>query len=378
MDAGIRHKHPCCPALWLRVVVLVCLVMLSLPASRSMALTPDEVLVVANRNAAKSPGLARFYMEQRGIPGQNLVLLWMTDKETCTREAYDKKAVPPVRRFLKAHPEIRALVTLFGVPLKIAPPANQPKDKNYGAAFDSELALVNLENYPLNYWQPNPFYLGNRKKELKIAKGDVMMVSRLDAPSAGIVRRMIKDGIKAEKTGLKGTAYFDARWPQPEKGKKLTGYAFYDNSLHKTARFHEKKKILPVKLNHTQDLFQPGQASDAAALYCGWYSLARYIDAFDWAAGAVGYHMASSECTTLRGKGNTWCKRMLEEGAAATIGPVGEPYIQAFPVPEIFFNLLTEGYLTLAEAYYVSLPYLSWKMVLVGDPLYRVNLKNRM
>ena len=46
-----------------------------------------------------------------------------------------------------------------------------------------------------------------------------------------------------------------------------------------------------------------------------------------------------------------WCKRMLEEGAAAVIGPVDEPYVQAFPVPEIFFGLLVDGYLTLAECY---------------------------
>ena len=64
-------------------------------------------------------------------------------------------------------------------------------------------------------------------------------------------------------------------------------------------------------------------------------------------------------------------------GIAATIGPVGEPYIQSFPMPEIFFDFLAEGYLTLAESYLVSLPYLSWKMVLVGDPLYRLNLKEQ-
>lgn len=51
--------------------------------------------------------------------------------------------------------------------------------------------------------------------------------------------------------------------------------------------------------------------------------------------------------------------------------PVGEPYLQSFPEPEAFFGLLTEGVLSLAECYMVSLPYLSWKMVLVGDPLYR-------
>ena len=62
---------------------------------------------------------------------------------------------------------------------------------------------------------------------------------------------------------------------------------------------------------------------------------------------------------------------MLEDGVAATIGPVGEPYLQAFPVPEIFFSYLIDGYLSLAECYLLSLPYLSWQMVLVGDPLYR-------
>ena len=62
---------------------------------------------------------------------------------------------------------------------------------------------------------------------------------------------------------------------------------------------------------------------------------------------------------------------MIEKGIAATAGPVSEPYVQAFPVPEIFFGFLSEGNLTLAECYIISVPYLSWKMVLIGDPLYR-------
>jgi hypothetical protein len=62
---------------------------------------------------------------------------------------------------------------------------------------------------------------------------------------------------------------------------------------------------------------------------------------------------------------------MLEKGIAATIGPVGEPYVQAFPVPEVFFGLLLEGKATLAECYASSSPFLSWRMVLIGDPLYK-------
>ena len=68
---------------------------------------------------------------------------------------------------------------------------------------------------------------------------------------------------------------------------------------------------------------------------------------------------------------------MIEKGIAATIGPVAEPYVQGFPLPEIFFTLLTDGYYTLAESYLVALPFLSWKMVLIGDPLYRP-FKNRL
>ncbi len=389
-------------------------------AQGAWALAPEEVLVIANYNAAKSRGLAKYYMEQRKIPPQNLVLIWMTDKETCTRIEYEAKAIPPIRRFLQANPQIRAMVTLFGVPLKIRGPDSSPEEKQQmarlndqkeaieeqlnttaslepvkrqklqgaltrvkskirrfkitldkNASFDSELSLVKQETYGLNSWQPNPFYLGFKDQSLKIPKSNVMMTSRLDAASAEIVRRVIDDSIEAERDGISGTAYFDARWKNPGK-KKLSGYAFYDRSIHAAAQFHSK--ILPVVLNDTQDLFQPGDCPNAA-LYCGWYSLAKYIDAFQWTKGSVGYHIASSEAATLKGKNSqVWCKKMLDNGIAATIGPTGEPYVQAFPVPEIFFNFLTEGYLTLAESYMVSLPFLSWKMVLIGDPLYRMNI----
>jgi uncharacterized protein (TIGR03790 family) len=128
---------------------------------------------------------------------------------------------------------------------------------------------------------------------------------------------------------------------------------------------------MPVVKEETDKLFQPGQCSDAA-LYCGWYSLAKYVDAFTWQPGSIGYHIASSECTTLKNKDSrVWCKMMLEKGVAATLRPVGEPYVQAFPLPELFFGILVDGSFSLVETYFLSTHYLSWKMVLVGDPLYR-------
>ncbi|MBU1082693.1 MAG: TIGR03790 family protein [Spirochaetes bacterium] len=374
-------------------------------------------------NASQSKGLARFYMERRQIPETNLVLLFMTDSETCSREAYEEKALPPIRRFLETNPQIRAIVTLYGVPLRIAAPEASPEEKaqlkewedrkkqiendlvsdrisdsdtrqrlhdelaqiqkqrrsflqriDKVASFDSELSLIKKTDYDLNMWLPNPFYLGFQNQETQITKSEVLMTSRLDGASPEIVKRIITDSIEAEKEGLSGTACFDARWPAPKPDTPVSGYSFYDRSIHRAALSLSISDSLTVVLNDEPALFLQGQCPDTA-LYCGWYSLARYVDAFAWQKGSVGYHIASSECTTLKQESSqVWCKKMLDLGATATVGPVGEPYVQAFPVPEVFFKFLAEGYLTLAESHLISLPYLSWKMVLVGDPLYRVNL----
>src|SRR4029079_16004913 len=107
------------------------------------------------------------------------------------------------------------------------------------------------------------------------------------------------------------------------------------------------------------------------ALYCGWYSLANYVDCCQFEPGAVAYHIASSEAGTLRnpsrGQG---CKTLLDRGVIATLGPGAEPYTVGFPKPAEFFGFLVTGEYTLVECYARSLLLTSWQMVLVGDPLY--------
>ncbi|MGM0760923.1 MAG: TIGR03790 family protein, partial [Thermodesulfobacteriota bacterium] len=378
---------------------------------------PSQVLVVANKNAARSVGLAKYYMHKRDIPEENLLEIWVTDSERCSREEFDGQIAVPIQRFVqenKGRTQIRCLLLMYGVPMKAAGPPDTEKEKavmdrlkakkqelsarlndvegdkarevkkelqeikntlkkeknrrNRSSSVDSELALVMADEYSLSMWQPNPFFVGFQDKDLDIAKEDVLLVSRLDGPDSETVKRVINDSLEAEENGLDGTAYFDARWPAP-KEKKQSGYGLYDQSLHLAAGRVEKSGKVQVVVDDSSELFQPGDCPEAA-LYCGWYKLANYVDAFAWQTGAVGYHIASQECQSLK-RGNYWCKRMLEEGVAATLGPVGEPYVQSFPLPEVFFAALMDGRYTLAEAYALAVPYWSWKMVLVGDPLYR-------
>lgn len=379
--------------------------------SAGLALEPEQVIVVANKSSGRSMNLARYYMEQRGIPEKNLVTIWVSGREeVCTRKQYEKRIAGPVRKHLEGYPtsrKLHCLVTTFGVPLKVDAPeltreqrkardglqkqledlqkkgaakaetdAVKRRLRDYSAfwhraSVDSELSLVLAKDVPLKGWVQNPLFYGNkdRRDRLPVKPQQVLMVSRLDGPGPDVAKRIVEDSLTAEREGLRGTAYFDARWKFDEQAR--SGNGLYDGSLHRAARRVRDSKRLDVKLDQEQKLFGKGEAPNAA-LYCGWYSLGRYVDAFTWQKGAVGYHMASQECQTLKDEdSNVWCVKMLQKGAAAVVGPVDEPYLQAFPLPELFFGSLITGKTTLVESYYMSLPWLSWKMVLVGDPLYR-------
>ena len=249
-----------------------------------------------------------------------------------------------------------------------------------GASFDSELSLVLWpDGYELLRWQPNYLRTGRRTNALSEAY-PTLMVSRIDGPNLETAKRLIDDAIAVEDDGgLVGKAYFDARGLAELKGPPLKpgSYPDYDRSLLVAAgglselENEAGEKRFDVTLNELPGLFMPGQCSEAA-LYCGWYSLGKYVDAFDFARGAVAYHMASAEAVTLKEiDSQCWCKKLLEDGVAATIGPVNEPYLLAFPRPNEFFALLVRGELSLVEVYYQTKPFNSWQMTLIGDPLYR-------
>ena len=238
------------------------------------------------------------------------------------------------------------------------------------AAVDSELTLIMAGPYQKAGWLPNPFNLRfERLPVISKVRAKTLMVGRLDGPTPATARRLVDDALEVEKTGLSGVFYLDARGLTGQA--TLGNYVWFDQHLLHLSDLLKKYSDMKVVLDKQPGLFPPGSCPDAA-LYCGWYSLANYVPAFKWNKGAVGYHVASSEATTLKKPGtNVWCKRMLEEGVAATLGPVAEPYLFSFPLPDQFFPLLMTGKLTLLEVYFLTVPQVSWMQVLIGDPLYQ-------
>jgi uncharacterized protein (TIGR03790 family) len=238
------------------------------------------------------------------------------------------------------------------------------------AAVDSELALLWHEGYDLRRWQVNLLYF-QVPDEVKKGKPPTVMTCRLDGPSVALLKKIIDTGVAVEAKGLSGEVYVDARGlkynPKDEPG---FAYGGYDESLREMAKLLEKDAKLDVTLDDKPELFAVGSCTDCA-LYCGWYSHAKFVDCCRFVPGAVAYHIASSEAVSLRDpKCTFWCKNLLEAGAVATIGPVAEPYTLGFPKPAEFFGFLATGEYTLVESYWRSQMFASWMMELIGDPLY--------
>ncbi len=398
--------------------VLIALVILMCFRS-GFALEPDEILVIANRQISTSERIAEYYCEKRDIPKKNIIYLALgqNPRDTISRDEYERSLALPIRRHLQRRfpGEIRCLVTTYGIPVnagKRGPlpgmggklnelkrllsnekeklnqlkedPASESRQlsiekkqtnqkiaqmqleigrisgQETNASVDSELSMVLFQSYDLYRWQPNML-----RGQIPGIGFKTLMVSRLDGPDYEIIKGLIDKALTAEKTGLKGNAYIDSRGIV-----KKDLYGHFDQSLRDLGAFIGSNTKMPITTEQTGKLFQPGSCPQTA-VYCGWYSVRKYVDAFDFVDGAVGFHIASFEAQKLHDpNSSTWCAAMLRDGITATLGAVSEPYLHTFPEPKAFFAELFEGG-CLVEAYYRTKPFNSWQLVLIGDPLYR-------
>ena len=279
----------------------------------------------------------------------------------------------PVRsRRTELYQQVGQVYGAYGVFGLAALELNLLSDEQADASVDSELSLLwwDRTQSGVAWRRPNPLHHAFKKPaEGPRREIPILMVSRLDAPTVDLALHLVDRAMEAEQQGLIGTFYLDARG-LPVKDQSDT-YGRYDQSLRDLNSFLTQHTTYRSKLENTETrLHRPGEAPDVA-LYVGWYRLRQYEDAFTFRPGAIGYHMASTEAVSVHNSSESgWCKNALERGITATLGSIGEPYLDAFPEPLEFVSLLMTGQYSLVETYYLTSRWVSWRMVLFGDPLY--------
>ncbi|MDD5350148.1 MAG: TIGR03790 family protein [Chthoniobacteraceae bacterium] len=354
---------------------------------------PPPIAVVFNESDPQSVALAGYYAEKRGIPLNRLIGLSCPTDESVSREAYDATIAGPLREAFVSRgwwkteaditggqvveSRIRYVALMRGVPLKIAPVAAYPGDKplpagsplaHNEAAVDSELAVLGLATRRISGPLDNPAYEGKGGAADYGTVPWLLRVCRLDAAEPATVRRMIDDALAAEKSGLWGFAYVDARG--------LNGKDAYAQGdvWFRGAAADLRARGVPCVLDNAPALLPAHYPMTRAALYLGWYAGeiegALADPAFRFAPGAVAVHLHSFSAGSLRAPLRGWCAPLLERGAAATLGNVFEPYLMFTPHLDIFERQLCGG-APFADAAYAAQPVLSWMTTFIGDPLYR-------
>jgi uncharacterized protein (TIGR03790 family) len=372
MAAFSGHPRIACTRVGFLLLALV-LEIAGVDAPLGAGIRPDQVAVLVNPNVPASERVAATYRKLRAIPEDNVLRLPMGIHRRVPRKYFIERIAEPVAKWLRERPGITTLLTTYGVPYSVEAVKDAPESD---AAVDNELAacLFPTAVEPAR-WAANPLFLrGTDPPGLVDPRSrDMVFVARLDAPTPEIAERMVEDAVAVEKEGLEGGAFVDSRGIPGS-----AGYGMGDTILRGSHDLLAGAGF-PATLDESGESWKAGPSgrsaiAEGAAYYGGWYQHRTFQDIFGekgLARGAIAWHLASSEAVDLwspEEKG--WAANLLRRGAAATWGPVREPYVSAFPHADILVEMLLEG-APLAEAYWRSLPQVSWAMVLLGDPLYR-------
>lgn len=361
-----------------------------------------HLLVVYNSNDVDSEKLAKYYAEKRAIAADHVLGIETPDIEEITRAVYTEKIRDPINAYIvkqgwiKREPsslalgpkvvmvqvavqnDIWAIVLMRGIPLRIQNdptiendlPHTRPELNTNAAAVDSELATLPILGLPLNGPMLNPYYfVGYPRNFDAIDARRQILVTRLDAPTAQGVQRMIDDSLSAEANRLTGWVCLDARGLTDKSNHYTVGDDWIRHALSSFTR-----EGWPVEFDNRPELIPDNLPINNVAIYMGWYTENAQGPFFHpphrFAKGAVAYHLHSFSATTVRSDTSYWVGPLLNAGAAATMGCVYEPYLDLTPHIDIFVDRLLDGY-TFAEAATASQKGLSWMTTNIGDPLYR-------
>jgi uncharacterized protein (TIGR03790 family) len=378
------------------------------PASSPASSLPDlaaHTLVVFNQNDPDSSSLAETYAKARSIPPDRVVGLPCPLTEEITRAEFESTIRKPLEELFQSRGWMKrqenflnnpivglestvpvqqskenpiwVMVLMRGLPLKIAedPTILAPENlmgqlRANAAAVDSELALLPIQGLPTYGLIANPYFADKRIRPFSSFFANyLILVTRLDGPSPGIVRRMIQDAVEVEKTELTGRAFFDLRSIE----KKEDPYRLGDEWIERAALLFQARGF-EVEIDRRPDVAPKEAPWDQIAFYAGWYT-GSFQGPFElptarFRRGAIAYHIHSFSAETVRSESRNWVGPLLSHGATATMGAVYEPYLRFTPDISLFVSALLSG-LSFAEAAYQSQLSLSWMVTFVGDPLYR-------
>ena len=360
---------------------------LLLVAQPGRAQTAENVLVVVNADSPASVQIGEYYAKVRQVSENHVVRLHTPATEAVSRAVYGQTIEVPIAAALARQAlqdRILYIVLTKGVPLRIE--GTGGRDGTV-ASVDSELTLLYRKSLgailPVLGRVPNPYFLGTRApaeaRRFTRVDSDLYLVTRLDGFTVDDVMRLIDRGVAPV---AQGRVILDEKATFVDRG----GDQWLQEAAERLAHTPVAGQVL---LDTTPDAVS---TTDPAIGYYSWGSndpapahLQRR-SGLVFNPGAIGAMYVSSDGRTFTEPPASWnpsgpdggpqfhgsfqslAGDLIRDGLTGVAAHVSEPYLDATIRPQILFPAYVSGF-TLAESFYLAMPFLSWQTVVIGDPL---------
>jgi uncharacterized protein (TIGR03790 family) len=352
----------------------------ALPAP-AQAQTGENVLLIINDSSPDSIRVGEHYARARAIAPNHIVRIKAPIAEVITRADYERAIETPIGEWIARHllhDQILFIVLTKGIPLRVDGSGGQTGTT---ASVDSELTLLYRKmagtTVLITGRTANPYFLQDRPlleaRKFSRMDSDIYLVTRLDGFTVDDVLKLIDRGSKPSRDGQ---IVLDQKAGFIDRGGDLW--------LSEAANRLMASGFGPrVQLEGTAAL---ASTTQPVLGYFSWGSNdpANQLRTFglNFSAGAIGGMYVSTDGRTFREPAATWKPApagstsggqslvgdLIRDGITGVSASVTEPYLDAIVRPQILFPAYVSGF-TLAESYYLAMPYLSWQTVVIGDPL---------
>jgi uncharacterized protein (TIGR03790 family) len=340
----------------------------------------DQVLLVINGREPVSRQIGDYYRPRRSIPATNVCYLDTTPQEEVPWDVYLHKIEDPVAACLRHGSLVEKVLYValaMGVPLKVAGSSSGLASEH--ASVDSELALLYGKLHGSAFGRagavPNPFFM-KRDEPFRHPRFPIYLVARLAAYDLAEAKLMIDRSLAA---GNRGKFVIDLSNSGDQNG----------NGWLRTAGILLPRDRLVID-ETPRVLYDLHDVIGYAAWGSNDENRRRRALGFQWLPGAVAMEFVSTDARTLQRPPDDWTFQgwaakqhlfggssqslsadYIHQGATAATGNTYEPLLAGCARPDYLLPAYVDGR-TLAESYYLSIPWLSWQGVLLGDPLCRL------
>jgi uncharacterized protein (TIGR03790 family) len=349
------------------------------------AQTPANVLLVVNDDEPASVEIGEYYAKARGLPASQIVRVKAPVQDAVSRPEFERTIEQPIGQWLNRHQlqdRILYIVLTKGVPLKIL---GTPGREGSTASVDSELTLL----YRKMVGTPattagrvaNPYFLGEQPitaaAPFSRAAFDIYLVTRLDGFTVADVKALIDRAAAATTTGR---VVLDQRATEPDR----TGDSWLARAAEEIAKIDQTRALL-------EGTRARAAAAEPAIGYFSWGSNdtanRQRTVGLQFSPGAIGGMFLSTDARTFREPPAAWrpvdgpvndamfgpgsqslAGDLVRDGITGLAASVSEPFLDGMVRPQILFPAYLAGR-TLADAFYLATPFLSWQGVVIGDPL---------